>query len=414
MSPKGYQKTPPQFWHQQNPPTPQQPRLTSIPLTTEYLETLGKLVVPEEEMPQHGYHLRQFDDYELLEKRRCMNCRRPQRHMYDSLEDDFYDLVNEMRGKRKLSSCDEHPGKLKGNSWGCCKRSAPSSGCRTRDGHESDVHIPYLRPLWTLYPTPEAKSSLKRKAIALDCEMGISMTGDHELIRLSAIDFFTGEILVDSLVWPKVPLLHPNTSWSGITWGMLRGARNKGNCINGRHKALEKLWQYASPETIVVAHGGSSDMLALRWMHRRVLDTCRVEKLRPDGHVRPRLRNLAEARLNRKIQQGQGHDSLEDATACRDLAHWYVVNYDYVSEPEPVPAPVPVPKPAGVEWPPSEWIVEKPTEVRSVEVWPVEEKPAEEWSAPEWRVSKWPESEWSAPGWPVDWCGYRQPVTDAW
>ena len=39
-----------------------------------------------------------------------------------------------------------------------------------------------------------------RAAVALDCEMGISDEGERELIRISMIDYFTGEVLDNSLV----------------------------------------------------------------------------------------------------------------------------------------------------------------------------------------------------------------------
>jgi hypothetical protein len=41
------------------------------------------------------------------------------------------------------------------------------------------------------------------------------------------------------------------------------------------------------------------------------------------------LKGLADTRLGRKIQLGDGktgHDSLEDAVAARDLVHWHIVN----------------------------------------------------------------------------------------
>jgi DNA polymerase III epsilon subunit-like protein len=37
----------------------------------------------------------------------------------------------------------------------------------------------------------------------------------------------------------------------------------------------------------------------------------------------------AEAFLERKIQQGPGHDSLEDSLACRDIADRFIKNLSF-------------------------------------------------------------------------------------
>lgn len=229
-----------------------------------------------------------------------------------------------------------------------------------------------------LHKTPQPKNSKSktkskhqspspspRKAIALDCEMGTSIHGESELIRLTAVDYFTGETLVDSLVYPSVPMRHFNTRYSGVTRGMIEAACRKKTCLMGRDAARERLWRFVGPETIVVVHGGNSDFLALRWIHTRVVDTFLVEgawkkrekekglekekeqeqkqaqgeeegekekeeeekKKSPEGKGEGgrSLKHLADVRLGWKIQCGKnGHDSLEDALACRALVDWYV------------------------------------------------------------------------------------------
>ncbi|KAF2621303.1 hypothetical protein BU25DRAFT_240139 [Macroventuria anomochaeta] len=60
---------------------------------------------------------------------------------------------------------------------------------------------------------------LKRQAIVLNCEMvGIGPKATtSELARLSAVDFLTGELLVDTLVQPLSTVTDWRTQWSGIT-----------------------------------------------------------------------------------------------------------------------------------------------------------------------------------------------------
>lgn len=233
----------------------------------------------------------------------------------------------------------------------CCQSYVAQPGCTFAEQHESvDYALGELEAYWALYKTPQSRNKHKRyrKAVALDCEMGTSTRGEKELIRLTAVDFFTGEVLVDSLVYPSVPMQHFNTRYSGVTRGMLEAARRKKTCIMGRDAARQRLWRYVGPETIVVVHGGHNDFLALRWIHLRVVDTFLVaraarekkkkkqqqqqQEQQPDadGVAEKRglsLKDLADAILGWQIQRGkQGHCSLEDALACRALADWYVWN----------------------------------------------------------------------------------------
>ena len=209
------------------------------------------------------------------------------------------------------------------------------------DQHTAIEYAPgELEMEWTLYATPAYSTRNPRQAVALDCEMGVSVYGEPELVRISLVDFFTGEILLDSLVYPRVRLQHLNTRYSGVTRGMLEGARQRNQCIRGgRDGAREQVWQYVGQETIVVVHGGSSDLLALRWKHDRIIDTFVVEGQRRQRQQQQQqhqqtaeaamggrsLKHLAEAMLGVSIQRGRrGHDSVEDAMACRWLVDWYV------------------------------------------------------------------------------------------
>jgi RNA exonuclease 1 len=195
--------------------------------------------------------------------------------------------------------------------------------------------------------------------------MGTAFDGDSELIRVTVIDYFTCETLIDSLVYPDIPMQHFNTRWSGIRRADMERALQQGQCIMGRDAARQALFEYVGASTIVVGHSAQNDLSALRWIHHRVVDSHMVEsavrketKLReeqekkekgeevdnnpkegepkdgqkkrekrgkghPDGMS---LKALAMKRLGRAIQVGKkGHDSLEDALAARDLIHSHLV-----------------------------------------------------------------------------------------
>jgi RNA exonuclease 1 len=197
--------------------------------------------------------------------------------------------------------------------------------------------------------------------------MGTATTGDSELIRVTAIDYLSGDVLLDSLVWPDIKMAHYNTAFSGVTRQAMNKARRDATCIFGRDAAREAIWKFVGLRTIVVGHGGAGDLTCLRWIHRDIVDTCIVENVRrlaiqaekkpDDGQVYAApapvdtdeketspapefkaaaeksaektgglsLKALALEHLNRTIQpKGRGHDSLEDAVATRDLLHFQI------------------------------------------------------------------------------------------
>jgi RNA exonuclease 1 len=158
--------------------------------------------------------------------------------------------------------------------------------------------------------------------------MGISRNNEPELIRLTAIDFFTGAILIDNLVAPDVPLAHYNTHYSGVSARHMATAIRNRTAIHGRDRARMGLLEFVGPETVVVVHGGSGDFRALRWIHPLIVDTEILE-----GYAGPNvvpggksLKNLCKVRLGIDVQvrdpaNGKlGHDSVEDALATRELA----------------------------------------------------------------------------------------------
>jgi hypothetical protein len=45
--------------------------------------------------------------------------------------------------------------------------------------------------------------------------MGVAYTGQPELVHIGAVDYFTGETLLDSLVFPQVKMRHLNGKYLG-------------------------------------------------------------------------------------------------------------------------------------------------------------------------------------------------------
>jgi hypothetical protein len=68
-----------------------------------------------------------------------------------------------------------------------------------------------------------ADAAAKRlQIVAIDCEMVITSGGAQELARLTAVGV-QGNVLLDMLVVPELPIVNYNTQFSGITKELLRG-----------------------------------------------------------------------------------------------------------------------------------------------------------------------------------------------
>ncbi|KAM3510361.1 hypothetical protein MY11210_005925 [Beauveria gryllotalpidicola] len=284
---------------------------------------------------------------------------------------DMADMMRDMKletpdGKNPSPpmDCRYHPGRIQSRLWTCCGRSIAGAPCAAEQSHTTRVYRrDELERNWAYFPTPPASSSQDHvAAVALDCEMGTAASGESELIRVSAVDLFTRRVLVDSLVWPDVRMAHYNTRFSGVSRPAMDAARQAGRALAGRAAAREALWRFVGPKTVVVGHSANSDLNALRWIHPLVVDTLLLEmriQERPqsrneecgqeeEGEQQQQqqavvdkedkakypglsLKALAKERLKREIQnKAQGHDSLEDALATRDLCLWHMVN-----KPEP-------------------------------------------------------------------------------
>ncbi|KAK2785251.1 hypothetical protein FQN52_008591 [Onygenales sp. PD_12] len=177
--------------------------------------------------------------------------------------------------KKVVLNCKFHEGRLRYKTWSCCGQHVSSPPCGGEPLHHPRSYQPgELASLWQFHrtPMPQDRTGI-RTAVAIDCEMGQAMSGDSELIRITLIDYFSAEILIDSLVYPSVPMEHYRTSFSGVTKQDMERAMRSGTCIMGRNNARKAVWQYVGPNTIVVGHSANNDLDSLRWIHGVVVDT---------------------------------------------------------------------------------------------------------------------------------------------
>ncbi|KAF3904231.1 hypothetical protein ABW21_db0207626 [Orbilia brochopaga] len=317
-----------------------QPKWSDFLFTAEREEALKGLKLPKEKYKLYGYRMGAFTHDELLHKYEayCKRCGAFALKFGPGEDTVAY---------RSRMACMDHPGyKLqKENIWSCCRTTTISypgepSGCRYFPTHDwtSDSHLPH--GFWDLYPTPPLtstqgiQSKRPRIAVALDCEMATNRFNQPELIKLTLVDLFSREVLIDSLVRPQAKIKNLLTSIHGITYKDIAAAIDSGDAIPGRDAARDRIFEFVGPETIVSVHGGVNDFLCLRWYHDAILDTQEVESrikrigdddlpdwLADEGTG---LEAMCRVRTGVHIRTGTGtHDSLEDAMACRELAVWY-------------------------------------------------------------------------------------------
>ena len=154
-------------------------------------------------------------------------------------------------------------------------------------------------------------------------------TGVNEIAFLSAVDFLTGEILINNYVQPTKKVINWNTRSSGLTSSIMNRAISMDLAIlGGWDRARQMLWDFMDVNTVLVGHSIQNDLNVLGMFHRRIVDSsiltaAAVYPELPSAQRLTRtwaLKTLAKELLNYDIQnRKKGHSALEDAFATRDV-----------------------------------------------------------------------------------------------
>ncbi|CUM68418.1 uncharacterized protein PRCAT00006141001 [Priceomyces carsonii] len=281
----------------------------------DYLRSLNSLVIPPDVLEKYGY-IMEIPSTEPLKRRQlCKRC-----NTEFALEDQL-----------KPTKCYYHSGRAikVGNgtrAYDCC---GAIVGSDSEPCCLSEHHVFYLtdpKELQYVQPFQRTTEIFGRnpqcfKAVGIDCEMGYTTMG-FELLRITAIDFFTGEEVIDILTRPNGKIIDLNTRWSGIS-------EIKPEALNFE-ELIKLLGEVIDADTILIGHGLENDLNSMRLLHSRIVDTAVLyPKHKTSPTFRFSLKNLAFKYLGRTIQTGQ-HDSGEDSLAAIDVVK-YFINKDYNS-----------------------------------------------------------------------------------
>ena len=189
---------------------------------------------------------------------------------------------------------------------------------------------------------PEASTSRyprKRRAIAIDCEMVEVACGQRELVLLSAVDFLTGEVLINHYVKPTAMVKDWKPKISGVTSDAtsdaMAAAVAAGQALRGWKAARQALWEFASDQTVFIGHSLNADLNVLGTFPGRVVDSAiltseAVFPSVPSTFPLKRmwsLKTLARDLLGCEIQMGnKGHNCLEDTMSTREVVIWCIRN----------------------------------------------------------------------------------------
>ena len=274
----------------------------------DYMAKLDQMLIPKEILTKYGFITDIPQPTSPVEQRICRRCKSP-----------FF-----LKDQMSKITCRFHPGKVTKKDFGkfyeCCgaETEGGSSPCTEADYHvfywdtpeEMQFAIPFQR---TSNIFGSNKDSFK--AIGIDCEMGFTTKG-FELLRVSAIDFFSGEEVLDVFVRPKGEVIDLNTKWSGILK------------IDETALTFEDLvcllGEVMDMNTILIGHGLENDLNAMRIIHEKIIDTAILYPKHKSSPTRKfPLKHLAFKYLGKNIQTGE-HDSKEDSLAAIDIVKFFI------------------------------------------------------------------------------------------
>ncbi|KAL6900411.1 hypothetical protein GGI43DRAFT_427485 [Trichoderma evansii] len=136
----------------------------------------------------------------------------------------------------------------------------------------------------------------KRKAVAIHC-----------LLAIVAVDFLSGEILINSRVVP-------NVGWNGSS---------RSESLHGWREARVNLFDFIDQDTIIVGHRTQVTLEMLRLLHKQIVDS-QILAASALYYYKPSLEKVCAEFVGIRIRQG-ATCPLENALAAREIVLHYIL-----------------------------------------------------------------------------------------
>jgi hypothetical protein len=225
--------------------------------------------------------------------------------------------------------------------YSCCHAALGTVGCSIAATHVFNVKdSARLAGILQFERTPVNPDKQRKVPVTFDCEMAYTTLG-LELIRLTAVLWPVGDLLLDILVRPYGEILDLNTRFSGVSTAQWTSAISHApstsisdidpasttlSIVSSPAIARSMLFSLLTPSTPLLGHAIDNDLNSCRIIHPFIIDTVLLFPHPKGLPIRFGLKMLAGKHLSRGIQLGgeDGHDSKEDALATGDLCRWKV------------------------------------------------------------------------------------------
>lgn len=269
-------------------------------------EELSKASHSQDDLLKNRYILHPYNSSDIAGLRKCVNCGK---------------LAKEIQNK----PCRFHPGKAtleNSRIFKCCQKQG--KGCTSKPSHNyRQAHDADKLRAFTGSPAVSPQNP-KLRAVALDCEM-VQIGIQNELIQLCAVDFLSGDVIINKLARPSGKVRRWHSNIHGITSAHVEAAISQGQALSGWKEAREELWKFIDKDTILVGHALYNDLGVLRIVHNRVVDSAilasgAVGQQNPQWGLETLCKELAGLKIRKNDRKT--HDCLEDVMATREVVLW--------------------------------------------------------------------------------------------
>ncbi|KAE8149230.1 ribonuclease H-like domain-containing protein [Aspergillus avenaceus] len=197
------------------------------------------------------------------------------------------------------------------------------------DGKENPRKTTIARANFQEMPRPLLTIRQRRRAVVLDCEMVRVSKGRREVALLSAVDFLTGEVLINNYVQPTAKVTDWVSKVSGVTPAAMAEAVAKGEAFHGWPAARRALFNFIDSQTILIGHSLNYDLEVLGIYPLMVVDSAILASEAVFGGSKFKrlygLKTLSEEFLQLNIQpDNRAHNCLEDTLTTRDVVLSYL------------------------------------------------------------------------------------------